>query len=64
MKCPHCEYEHGWSPEKLDVIEGDSGDFFTLSNGVVATRPVYLDPAETTPVHFCPSCGKAFIEVN
>lgn len=65
MKCPHCEYEHGWSGEKLDVIYGKNGDFFVLSNDVQAVRPggsVFSCLAEETrTVYACPSCRKVFI---
>lgn len=63
MKCPHCEYEHGWSGEKLDVVEGEDGGFFELSNRIVACRNEvgYGDGEETRPVYACPCCRKVFI---
>lgn len=62
MKCPHCEYEHGWSAEQLDVIEGKEGHFFQMSNNIVATRPGQCGHYQKTcTVYACPSCRKVFI---
>lgn len=65
MKCPYCEYEHGWSGEIMDMVEGEEGEFFTLSNNVQALRinPCYDNGVEREVVQFCPKCGKCFIEV-
>ena len=60
MKCPHCEYEHGWSGEKLDVVEGEDGDFFELSNKIRARRDS-AHGSDSAPVYACPCCRKVFI---
>lgn len=67
MKCPHCEYEHGWSGEKLDIVEGEHGEFFELSNSIQMERKSgyhgYGSTDKTTrDVYGCPACKKLFMD--
>ena len=63
MKCPHCNYEHGWHGGEMKTIKGEKGEFFTLSNNISAVRP---DPIEfgneSRKIYGCPECLKLFIE--
>ncbi len=63
MKCPYCDYEHGWSGDKMESVKGAEGDFFNLSNQVQMRRDNeyrgYGD--ETRSVFGCPSCNKIFM---
>lgn len=61
MKCPHCEYEHGWSGEEMDVIEGKEGAFFQLSNSIQMERDESSWTPETRNLYGCPSCNKLFM---
>lgn len=63
MKCPHCEYEDGWSGEKLEIIEGEYGKFFFMSNGIQMERQSGLFSRNTDKkdVYGCPSCNKLFM---
>lgn len=65
MKCPYCEYEHGWSNEKLGDVKGDKGDFFTTNeeNPLLRVDVYSWRRVERKEVFGCPSCGKLFIEV-
>lgn len=66
MKCPNCNYEHGWSGEKLESIKGNKGDFFEMSNDMKMTRSdnslSWRRHDETRDVFGCPSCGNIFID--
>ena len=45
MKCNSCGYENGWVPEKLDVVEGEHGEFYRSSTSVMrALTSVTLQP--------------------
>lgn len=59
MKCPHCEYESGWSSEKQEVVEGKCGEFYELP--VHMTRP-YFYYEEKVKLFACPDCSKTFVE--
>ena len=61
MKCPKCEYEHGYSNEQNNNIDGAKGDFWE--------QPVPLERGsswniERKRLYACPSCGVAFINVD
>jgi hypothetical protein len=57
MKCPHCDYEAGWSGEILDNVEGKEGDFYK--------SPVNLEReshyTDRVVLYGCPVCKKTFI---
>lgn len=60
MKCPACKYKHEYDKE------GRSGEFFVLSNQVVAERSdrgSYTRDKEIQSVFACPSCGLLFIPI-
>jgi hypothetical protein len=64
MKCPHCEYKNGWSPEKLDVVRGEHGEFYEVSNDIKMEREdkgSYHRRTETRSLIGCPSCNKIFM---
>ena len=62
MKCPTCNYEHGWSPEKYNSINGEHGKFYTLSNNIHMER---TDPAsyymDKKTLVGCPKCNSVFM---
>jgi predicted RNA-binding Zn-ribbon protein involved in translation (DUF1610 family) len=58
MKCPHCGYEHGWSNEKMDRIEGEKGSFFV--HPVKMEQKDRYEEAEAA-LYACPECNKTFI---
>ena len=72
MKCPHCNYKHGYEWEEDD--EGDTemvehqgyhGDFYRLSNGVKMERQRYSfedEWTDTMQIRGCPKCNKLFME--
>lgn len=64
MKCPYCEYEHGWSGEQCKDVKGESGNFYELSNDVRAERDTsyYHHHKEKATVYGCPKCKKVFID--
>lgn len=59
MKCPHCEYENGWSSEKLEIVEGECGEFYQLP--VDMTRQ-YFYGEERVKLFACPDRSKTFVE--
>jgi len=63
MKCPYCDYKDGWDSKNLKVVEGDSGELFTLSNDIKAERTYESGYLRRETVYFCPECGKPFIDV-
>jgi predicted RNA-binding Zn-ribbon protein involved in translation (DUF1610 family) len=60
MKCPHCGYLSGWEGERLDVVQGKKGAFYSLPVKVERDDSYRLDQKL---LYACPSCGIAFIEV-
>lgn len=60
MKCPNCGYEHGWSSEKDERIDGDKGEFYSISNAIEMARGRWYE--QTRDIHGCPSCGIIFIQ--
>jgi hypothetical protein len=59
MKCPHCEYEHGWSNEKREDVKGEHDGFYVL--------PVELEQRTSwdtnrVGLYACPACRKTFVE--
>ena len=50
MKCPHCNYVSG-------LKEGEYGDFFDLSNGIIMMR----DDGDELCLVGCPKCKKVFM---
>ena len=62
MKCPHCEYEHGWSNTSMTKIDGKYDDFYTFP--IPVTREAkysYPSPKDEATMYACPSCKKMFI---
>lgn len=60
MECPHCGYKHGYDID--GNIKGKEGDFYTLTNNIVASRDGGYYPDETVTVCACPKCKKVFID--
>jgi hypothetical protein len=64
MKCPHCEYEVGWSPEKQKMVDPDIdiGLFYTLCTRLEREDQL-IGRVVTQHVHLvgCPKCFKTFI---
>jgi len=58
MKCPHCEYEHGWSNEQDAMVKGKEGDFFHQDALLVRGRD---GEQQERKLFACPSCLKTFI---
>ena len=63
MKCPHCGYLDGWDNETMKNIDGQEGDFYNPSNGIMVSRSCGFLEEEHKELHACPKCGKLFIEV-
>lgn len=61
MKCPHCNYQHGYDYEAKKDIRGLEGEFFSLSVDMRQTME-HINYRERT-LYACPKCGKTFIEV-
>lgn len=65
MKCPHCGYEHGWSPEELKMVDGDDGNFFILEKELNMVKKEYGATTFRTKyktLHGCPKCSKIFMD--
>lgn len=64
MKCPNCDYVHGWDPEKQESVNGEHGEFYTLSNDVKLTRSRWRFDNEEVTLHGCPNpdCKHVFWE--
>ena len=60
MTCPYCEYKTGWDADKLEVIDGGSGDLYELP--IKARRNPGYSHAEEVRVLACPACKKVFID--
>lgn len=55
MKCPYCNYFHGWNPEEQEYEEGDKGVFYEL--------PIQVERfGDFMKVYGCPACRKIFME--
>lgn len=63
MKCPHCDYEHGYTSDYSKEIQGEDGDFFELESHQVIREEESCQgrSKETRTVYACPSCRKMFI---
>jgi len=59
MKCPHCQYEHGYSDDAEKNINGKEGEFWRHPVMIERARP-YDDPGRAN-VFACPKCGILFI---
>jgi hypothetical protein len=60
MKCPHCEYEDGWSGKLLSVVNGEYGEFYFLSNYIKMVRKRTTNWQEKRLVG-CPKCNMLFM---
>lgn len=60
MKCPHCDYFHGWNYDKKEEIKGESGEFYFLDT--MLKRYAFWDTGEKAKLYACPACRKTFIE--
>lgn len=60
MKCPHCGYEHGWSGESLNKIQGKAGEFYILP--VQLERDRSYGGVDRQQLYACPECTKTFID--
>jgi len=61
MQCPYCKYTNGWDNEKLCVVEGDKGDFYSLSNEVKMERSDFYSRTDITVLVGCPKCMAVFM---
>lgn len=59
MKCPHCDYQHGYSVEENSDIKSEHGKFYQLSNLVKMERPDTYE--KQLNLYGCPSCKKVFM---
>lgn len=62
MKCPHCNYEDGWSSELCNAIEGSEGEFYRLPIKLERKSIYYERMHDVVSLHACPSCMKTFVE--
>lgn len=63
MKCPHCEYEDGWNADELKIIDGDSGQFYTLPDMKMERKSRFNDWGfDKMDLYACPCCKKTFID--
>lgn len=65
MKCPNCDYTHGWVSNGTgfgNLIEGSYGDFYKVSNNIVMTRQERYYEDEVREMYGCPACGIIFIQ--
>lgn len=65
MKCPNCGYIHGyeWVDDEYVKVDGDEGDFFTISNNIYAQRPTGRHwEHDSRNLFGCPKCNIVFIE--
>lgn len=60
MKCPNCNYLHGWDNSQLKNIAGEAGNFYRLP--INMERISSYDDMDREPVYACPHCGMVFIE--
>lgn len=70
MICPYCNYTHGWgwypkdsnpAEDEYKKVEGEKGDFYSLSNNIKMERGYDSWNSEKASVYVCPSCRKLFI---
>lgn len=63
MKCPYCNYQDGWDDDKMEVVKGEEGSFYHLSNNIQMIRPnANWGPDEKMTLIGCPACNKVFME--
>ena len=64
MKCTNCGYEDGWVPEKLDVVEGEHGEFYILPiNMERYDYTTSYNSKQEVSVVGCPKCGNMQIDI-
>lgn len=64
MKCPHCEYEDGYSLDTGEMTKGEKGEFYEISNDIKMERTdseSYWQSTETKTLKGCPACDKLFM---
>ena len=61
MKCPYCNYFHGWDSEKSSHEEGDKGEFYELPIQF-KRAPKFMGYVDSEKVYACPKCKKLFLE--
>ena len=66
MKCPHCNYEHGYNEENDKKKIGKEGDFYVLSNEIGAIKENQCGDGnygflDQICIFACPKCKKLFI---
>jgi len=59
MKCPHCNYEHGYNLTKDKDFNGSKGNFYELP--IKMERDGYDFRLEKAHLYGCPECEKLFI---
>ena len=57
MECPNCKLLE-------DDANNDCGDFWYISNLIVAQRNEHYGTFDEAPINFCPRCGIAFIQTD
>ncbi len=64
MKCPHCNYIHGYENVDGDFqsVHGDDGDFWASPVQMERGPDGYTSNKEQTALLACPSCCKTFIQ--
>lgn len=62
MKCPHCNYEYGYSVEENSNIEGEHGEFYKIGNNVKMVKQHDYLGNKTLNLYGCPSCMKVFMD--
>ena len=67
MKCPYCEYQHGYywdADDKYVNAKGEHGDFWTLVINMERNvgPDYYSDGSRKADLMGCPKCKKVFLD--
>ena len=65
MKCPNCNYKHGWQGCDEGNTKSKEGEFYKLPIEAKRDNPeaYYGGPTVSKDVYGCPKCGMMFMEV-
>jgi DNA-directed RNA polymerase subunit RPC12/RpoP len=58
IRCPNCNYGHGWNPETRENERSERGDFYSFPIEIV--RSQFMDE-DRRQVYGCPNCKILFI---
>ncbi len=64
MKCPICNYKHGYELSEnggYDMVEGEEGDFYSISNSIEMNRE-HQGYGDNKTIVGCPKCNILFME--